>query len=354
MTGATTTLLLATALASAGPAAAPAPSLATLTERLPALVTGLPEGFKALVLALPAAGASGARGAATARFDYRNTAADRGDWWPASTVKLFAAIAALETTHRLGLPPTARATFHYDDGDGEGRARTLRVDFLVRQALVPSNNLCFDLLVELVGCAALNDGFLTAANGLGATTLLRSYAARVRHPTLGSGTHRLSPAVTLAAGDREVALPARHDDAPRDCPGEGNCTTLADLAEALRRVMLHEELPPAQRFALGEAELAVLRGALGAGRRRGNGVVEGLRRGFGRGLRVWHKPGYAQGWFSDVVFVTHQRTGRRWVVAMAGHGGRGVLDGPARAVGALLRQGALDGGGLSSAPESAR
>lgn len=340
MTGATPILLLATALAGAGPPATP-PDAAPLSERLPAAGAPLPEGFKALVVALPPVGDGARAGAPTARFDYRNTAADRGDWWPASTVKLFAAIAALEATHRLGLPPTARATFHWD----EDRERTLRVNFLVRQALVPSNNLCFDLLVELVGCAAINDGFLTAANGLGDTTLLRSYAGRVRHPELGTGTHRWSPAVTLRGGGRVIALPARHDEAPRDCPGEGNCTTLADLAEALRRVMLHEELPPAQRFALGEAELKVLRDALGAPRRRGNGVVDGLRRGFGRGLRVWHKPGYAQGWFSDVVFVTHRRSGRRWIVALAGHGGRGVLDGPARAVGALLRQGALDGAG---------
>ena len=255
---------------------------------------------------------------------------------PASTVKLFAAVAALETTRRLGFPPRVKARFQYEERD-----KALRVDFLVRQALVPSNNLCFDLLVELVGAKALNDRFLTRANGLAETVMQRAYFGRVRDEATEHPSNRHSPPITLTWRKRHKTLPER-DAPPRwDCPEIGNCTTLRDLAEAMRRVMLHDELPESERFALGPPELKVLRKALAERKRRGNGMVDGLKKGLGGPIRVWHKPGYSRGWFSDVAYVEHVKSGQRYIVAMAGHPGRDSLDVAARHVGALLRSGAL-------------
>jgi hypothetical protein len=110
--------------------------------------------------------------------------------------------------------------------------------------------------------------------------------------------------------------------------------------------MLHEALPPAERFAIGEAELEVLRGALESERREhGNLLVEAIRHGFasrgasgralGQDVRVFHKPGYAYRWTSDVMFVQPPE-GARYIIAIAGHPGRRVLDDALRHISRVL------------------
>ena len=78
---------------------------------LPALMTQAgfvpPEGFKALVMVLPARGQAQA---APRLYDWHGTSDDRDDWWPASTVKLYAAVGALQAAHRLGFGPRALVT----------------------------------------------------------------------------------------------------------------------------------------------------------------------------------------------------------------------------------------------------
>jgi hypothetical protein len=108
--------------------------------------------------------------------------------------------------------------------------------------------------------------------------------------------------------------------------------------------MMHEKLPAGERFELGKREVALLRSAMSAKRSRGNGVLDGLRRGFGdQKIRTWSKPGFARNWFSDVVFVEVVGTGERWIVSMAGYPGRSALDSAAEHVGRLLREGRLGG-----------
>jgi len=332
----------------------------TLPKLLAARGFTPPRRFKALVVVVEPRFGTGAAPAPDdpygrlrfRAFDWRGTSQDRTDWWPASSVKLFAATAALEAVHGLGFTPAARVTFHYDRSTGlplrpNGRdpARdepvTLPLERIVRAAITPSDNQAFDRLVEVVGSDRLNGRFLRPRHGLRDTVLLRSYAYRVVDPATGHGSSRHSPPLTLVEGSRTRRLPERHGTGEYPCE-QGNCSSLRDLAEVMRRVMLHEELPERERFDLGPAELSLLRDALSAPRERGNGVVDGLRAAFGgRPVRLYHKPGYALRWFSDVVFVEAADTGERWIVAMAGYPGRGALDDAARRVGALLADGPL-------------
>lgn len=285
------------------------------------------------------------------RFDLRGTSRDRDDWWPASSVKVFAAVAALERLRSLGLSPSARATFHYEDGPV-----TVEVAQVVRKAVGPSNNQAFDRLVEVVGSRRLNDEFFAKRNGLQDTLLLRSYTHRHRHPESGEGSSRTSPRVTLVEGALRRVLPPAHDAEPyrgRRCAGvdrdnrprsesgfEGNCTTLADLVEVLRRVVLHDDLPPLERFDLGARELALLRSSLSKRRSRGMNVVDGLVSAFdGRPSHTWSKPGYALNWFSDAVFLRLDDTGEEYLVALANRPGREACDDAARHVGSLLAAG---------------
>ena len=117
------------------------------------------------------------------------------------------------------------------------------------------------------------------------------------------------------------------------------------MASASDFVMLHESLPACERFDLDGRQLALLRSALEAPRPRGLGVVNGLKEAFGSfKVRCFHKPGFAMNWFSDAVFVLcpdGMNLTRRWIVVMAGLGGRDVIDDAARRVGALIASGRL-------------
>ena len=297
-----------------------------------------PEGFKALVVVLPKRGAAGPARA----YDWHGTSADRDNWWPASSVKLFAAVAALETTHRLGFGPRTQVTYEYPEGPV-----TLRLDRIVKDALIPSNNLAYDRLIEIAGFDALHRQFFTKQHGFQNTVLLRAYGGRIKDPVTQSGINLNSPPITLSFGKKQKQLPERNGKRRGECPEQGNCTSLAELAETLRRVMLHDELPEAERFDLGEAELELLHSALGSPRPRGENIVDGLRAGFGaihgagRELRMHHKAGFALKWMSDAVLVEEIASGQRYLVALAGYPGRESLDQAALLIGKLLAQGAF-------------
>jgi hypothetical protein len=296
-----------------------------------------PEGFKALVIVLPARGSA----AAARVYDWHGTSADRDNWWPASTVKLYAAVAALETAHRLGFGPRAQVTYEYPEGPV-----TLRLDRIVKEALIPSNNLAYDRLVEIVGFDALHRDFFSKKNGFQNTVLLRAYGGRIKEPITNRGENLNSPPITLRFGKKEKALPERNGKPSKklECPEQGNCTSLRELAETLRRVVMHDELPEADRFDLGKSELELLHGALSSVRPRGENIVDGLRAGFGpeRELRMHHKAGFALKWMSDAVFVEEVATGKRYIVALAGYPGRESLDQASLVIGKLLAAGAFD------------
>ena len=268
-------------------------------------------------------------------YDNGGTAFDRDNWWPASSIKIFAAVAALQVVRAKGFSPRATATFQYEE-----RPRTLPVSKIVELALTPSNNRAFDRLVEIAGFDRINGRFFTPRNGFRGTVFLRSYARRVLNPETKLGTPRHSPAIELKEKKKTATLPERNGKGQFKCPYQGNCTTPWELAETMRRVMMHEHLPRAEQFALGEPELKVLRGALAGKRPRGTSVVEALRGALGRAkVRHYHKPGYAYKWFSDNVFIHRPDTNQRWIVVIANHPGRDACDEAAKHVGALLATG---------------
>ena len=308
------------------------------SETLPALLGAQgfspPEGFKALVLRIDESD----DGTLSSRaFDWEGTSDDRDDWWPASSVKIFAAVAALERLHALGFPIRTWITYNYEVG-----SVTMRADHIVRLALERSSNSAFDRLVELVGFDEINTDFFVADKGLHDTVFLRSYSGRYRDQTTGISSARYSPTIFLRRGHRTQTLPQRRGEGQYACPDDGNCTTLWQLAEVMRRIMLHEHLPESERYDLREVDLQVMRAALAIA--RNYRLAEIVEEAFGdTPVEVWHKPGYAMGWVSDVMFVHCPDTRERFVVAMAARSDRRGLDGAAAHLGRLLHGGGLRG-----------
>jgi beta-lactamase class A len=298
------------------------------SDTLPRLLRGEgfqpPEGFKALVVELP-----GSPGEAVGpAWDWQGTSRDDA-WWPASTVKILVAAAALSAARRLGFSTAAAVRFDEPEGP---HGTTLEA--LVRAAVTHSDNAAFDRLAFVAGHAGLRRWL--ARQGFAGTSLWRGYSGLYRDPATGRGTLTVAPALVLCEGHRTLARRPRIDRAPCDVPEHGSRTTLQDLAECLRRIVLHPRLAPRERLGLRRADAVLLQDALAAPRERGRGVADGLRSAFGDGTRILHKPGFACDWFSDVAFVEPVVPGPRWIVAMAGRPGRDCLDDAARRVGRIL------------------
>lgn len=267
-------------------------------------------------------------------MDFAGTSKDRDNWWPASTVKLYAATAAMERLRAWGFNlKKTQITYNYEDEEGPV---TQPFEEILRRAITDSKNPEFDRLVDIMGSERLNRWFLTEKNGIKSTVMLRCYSGRTPNPETGKCTNRVSPSMVIKDEKKEKTLPVRHNKRNFVCENEGNCTTLEDLSEVMRRVMMHEYLPKSERFKLGKKELSMLRSALKGKHARG-GVANGIRFAFkNREVEIFHKAGYADRWFSDNVFLKIKDTDEQWIIAMADRPGREALDEVSRIIAAAL------------------
>ena len=203
-------------------------------------------------------------------------------FWPASSIKVLAAVGALEYVNKLGFTGAATATFA-----GIGGPWTIKS--IYDAAIRNSSNPDYDLLVEIAGVDWLNNEFLTPARGFPVTVIQRPYYF---------DSVMSSPAITLSEGGRKLTLPPRTGHVNNDC-AQGNCSDLFEMSESVRRVVLNDEIPPSQRFAIAHADVDGLSADLLAA----DGWFEpAVVRVLGASARVYSKPGYVGG--RDCMDVT--------------------------------------------------
>ncbi len=219
------------------------------------------------------------------------------DFWPASSIKVMVALGALDFLKSLGF--SGAATVEAESGWTE------TVRGLIEASLDESDNYSYDRLVQIAGLDRLNNTFLSAANGFPQTVIQRSY----------SGIDvRTSPQMTITEGGRSLTVPARVSETDYGCPDNGNCSNLYEMADSVRRVVLAEEIPSTQRFAVDRADLRVIADALLAS----EGWVEpGVVRALGRRALVYNKPGAASGRDCLDVGLVDDRAGNRFVFAIS-------------------------------------
>ena len=291
-----------------------------------------PSGFKAIVVEVTF-NSERSRVIGERRFGYRNTADDT-DWNPASSIKLFAAVAALQYARDLGFTTDAQLTFR------SRRDRTFSLDELVAEAIGPSNNIAYNRLVQFVGYDQLNGQFLSRANGLAHTAIRRPYERSEWMNQGESSSLRDSPAIDIAEAGRRHTIPERDGSVATNCGGAA-CTSVADLAELMRRLMLQEQLRPQDSFDLPRVDLIPLRVTMRTDRRRGEEVVDALARDFPEGTNFYHKAGFSNGWYSDNVYIYDTTRPHAWIVTMAGGEGRNCLTEAAGIIGDLISSGEL-------------
>jgi hypothetical protein len=287
------------AATAAAPAGTPASPAALLGQR--ALPLSNPTSLESALAATgyrlpPGAGVYAAKvtkeAGELAYEDYQAGVGPMGtNFWPASSIKLLAAVAALEYVGQQGFTGSATVAF------GNGPPRTLRS--IYDAAIRVSDNAAYDLLVEIAGLDYLNGTFLTPARGFPVTVIQRSY-------TVG-GNLRVNPKITLTEGGRTVVIPARTGRVDTTCP-QGQCSNLFEMSESVRRVVLHYEIPEAERFKLAPADVAGVNSALlGA-----EGWFEpAVARVIGAGARIYGKPGQVPGRDCLDVVLVEGRNGQR-------------------------------------------
>jgi len=179
------------------------------------------------------------------------------NFWPASSLKLLATVAALEYAGELGFSGGASISGSWIGG------RTIRS--IYEPALIRSDNRSYDLLVRIAGLDFLNQQFLPS-HGLDSMTI---------GSDLSGLSVRVSPAYTLTervpVGEAPITLPPYIVDfTRRESVGSrsssrsyrSNNTDLFDLGEVVRRVMLHDQIPAEHRFSLSESDVEALAAAL--------------------------------------------------------------------------------------------
>lgn len=228
-----------------------------------------------------------------------------GVYWPASTVKVLAAVGAIRKLASVGCGVNATVSFSDDDGFYSGTVANL-VDLAIRV----SDNVAYNRLMEIGGFEEINHDLLHARFGMPRLVLQRRYT----HPTPQSNL-RNSPPISYIQGAISGTLPARTGTSVfPECPNEGNCITLAELLEGLRRVVFHEEIPASERFELGPAELQALHMALQTSpSQMGPGIEAALP---GHALRIYNKEGQVYGDDRlDHAAVADDTTGKIYLLA---------------------------------------
>lgn len=320
------------------------------TTRLPLLMKAkgfrAPEGFSAFVAVLELK--SNAKNAPIARFatyDWEGTSDLVAGWNPASTVKIFSAVSAIELVRRQGFAKGADVVLPTAAGE-----RIYPFTKLLSESLWASDNLAHDRLTLLAGFDDLHDSRGTLARaGLQNSAVMRAYQGKDWEAQGFDRSFRDSPALTLRNRQRSVAVPARQGQAKVDCGGAA-CTSLQELSKFMCVVMMHEHLPAARQLPIASKNdsylLNVLREALRRKRdHKRDQVWEALAaafpaRGIG-GYPLYKKGGFSEDWVSDSYFIVG-RGQRRYLLSLAGYGGWNAIDSAGKILAGLLKTGALD------------
>jgi hypothetical protein len=196
--------------------------------------------------------------------DYADTG-NATDFWPASTIKLYAVVAALELLNERGFPLDTVVTFEHREQGGTWRldcARSVRE--MISEVFRRSSNEDYTLLLRMVGIDRMNTEFLTPARGFPHSALMRGYVLGRPY-----GYARQEPQrITLRdVSGREATF--EHTWSGRFYAEErggtiidkrtGNVTSPRELAECLRRVLFAEHLPAADRYRLTPEQLDFVR-----------------------------------------------------------------------------------------------
>ncbi len=196
-------------------------------------------------------------------WEHYREKADAVDFWPASTIKVYTAIAALEALNEAGLPLDTTVIFESrrDERWRLDSSRTLRE--MISEIFRRSSNEDYTLLLRMVGVDRINTEFLVPQRGFPHSALMRGYVRHHPYVYLREEPQR----ITLRAQDgREAKFEhtwsgtsySQKRGATIISATTGNCTSTRELTDCLRRLFFHDHLPEAERFRLTPEQIKLL------------------------------------------------------------------------------------------------
>ncbi len=275
-------------------------------------------------------------------WDHYRSSAEVNDFWPASTIKLYTAIAVLEEQKRLGLPLESTVTFERMV-KGEWILDCARsVPEMMSEVFRRSSNEDYTLMLRVMGIDRLNKEFLVPSKGFNHSALMRGYV--LHRPYLYNRDE--DQRVTWSSNGEQVAR-SEHSwsghsyskDTGATIISEeiGNCTTTYEMADCLRRIMYHELIPETERFDLTDEQLEFLR--------EGDNGMNGLKNIY-KTSRAWkgvekvfsgsvsyNKSGRISNYALDLACLKNPQTGMEVVMALAANTGEpSVIEDMAEAI----------------------
>jgi hypothetical protein len=253
--------------------------------------------------------------------------ADNFDFWPASTIKIYAATAVLAILAEAGMTLDAEVTLFHGVGDSWVEDVSTTARQLVFDTFTCSSNLAYTALLRVAGIDWINQAFFTPENGFEQTTLMRGYTLARPWNYVRSEPQR----VVLSHGGRQVvrehtwsgvSYADRVGCTVYNQSGTANCSTPRDMAEHMRRVMFHEHLAPEARLPVNQSDLDWLRygdaeaGVMNNTERCGGPGWEGVSRVFPE-ARFYHKGGRVESYRLDLQYVEDDALGVAYVLAVA-------------------------------------
>jgi hypothetical protein len=251
------------------------------------------------------------------------------NFWPASAIKLPAAVAAVERVNALGFGLDTVVSFEHQEEGGHwvhDTARGLRE--MTSEVFRRSSNEDFTLLLRLAGIDWVNTQFLVPKKGFPHTAIMRGYVAGETRPW--SYVRPEPQRITLLEADGEKKRVFAHTWSGRSYAEErgatiidaktGNVSSTAELVECLRRLIFHDQLPESERYAITSGQAAFLV--------HGGGGFSGLEtRNADSGPTAWtkaaelvfptarfyHKSGLISNYAMDLAFIDDSAdTGKRF------------------------------------------
>ena len=256
------------------------------------------------------------------------------DFWPASTIKVYTVVAALEWLDAHDLPLDATVSFARRSGDGvwiHDCART--VPEMVSEVFRRSSNEDYTLLLRMLGVDWINSRFLTPSKGFPHSALMRDYVTH--RPVIYENDE--PQRVTIYAEGREPLVHEHtwsgHSYAePRGATAlsatTGNCTSTAELADCLRRILFHERIPEEERFAITADQARWIaagdpeRGIVGLENREAGAFAwKGAGDQVFPDARYFHKGGYISSYSLDLCYISDIASDQHLILALAARSG---------------------------------
>ena len=258
---------------------------------------------------------------------------DAVDFWPASTIKIYTVVAALEYLNELEQPLDSALIFERQT-DGLWHldtARTMRE--MISEVFRRSSNEDYTLLLRFVGIDRINTQFLIPEKGFQYSALMRDYV--VHRPVVYENTEPQRIRI-ISKGNKPKVVEhkwsgisyAEQRGASILSSTTGNCTSTAELAECMRRIMFHESLSESERYHLTSEQLNAIRyggeGLYGLeNKEAGPYALEGNLKKIFPEARFFHKGGMISQYTLDVAYIEDAASQTRFILSLAAQTGKG-------------------------------